>query len=395
MTASLARPIASGWQWRALGDCAQLINGRAYAQHELLSLGTPVIRIQNLNGGDRWYYSDLSLPDDKYCSAGDLLFAWSASFGPYVWTGPRSIFHYHIWRVVPGNELDKGFAYHLLDWITAKVRAASHGVAMLHMTKGGMEAWQIPLPPLVEQRRIADVLDRAEALRTKRRAALAQLDTLTQSIFLDLFGGAESETWPLRRVEDLASTGDGSMRTGPFGSQLLHSEFTKTGIAVLGIDNVVSNEFTWGEPRFISPEKYRQLKRYTVHPGDVLISIMGTCGRCAVVPEDVPVAVNTKHLFCITLDQQVCSPLFLHAYFLRHPIARQYLEQTAKGAIMAGLNMGIIRKVPVRVPPLTVQETFASRIAAVENLKSAQRRSLAELNALFASLQHRAFRGEL
>ena len=254
---------------------------------------------------------------------------------------------------------------------------------------------RVPLPSLPEQRRIADVLDRTEALRAKRRAALAQLDSLTQSLFLDLFGDPTSKGWAMTDIAGVAKPIAGSIRTGPFGSQLLHGEFTDGGIAVLGIDNAVANEFRWGERRFISEAKYRQLKRYTVRPGDVLITIMGTCGRCAVVPDDIPPAINTKHLCCITLDPAKCLPIFLHAYFLRHPIAQKYLHQTVKGAIMSGLNMGLIKEMPVPLPPIELQREFARRVLAVEKLKTTQRGSLAELDALFASLQHRAFRGEL
>jgi type I restriction enzyme, S subunit len=255
----------------------------------------------------------------------------------------------------------------------------------------------LPIPDrlLEQQRRIAEVLDRAEALRAKRRAALAQLDTLSQAIFLDLFGDPAKYEWPITTIAEVAHPRDGSMRTGPFGSQLLHSEFVDEGVAVLGIDNAVRNEFCWDELRFISPAKYRELKRYTVRPGDVLITIMGTCGRCAVVPDDVPLAINTKHLCCITLDQEKCLPVFIHAYFLRHPLARRYLDQTAKGAIMSGLNMGIIKAMPVPLPPIELQRDFDRRIIAIKKLNAAQRASLTELDALFAVLQHRAFRGDL
>ena len=154
---------------------------------------------------------------------------------------------------------------------------------------------QIPLPPLAEQKRIAGILDAADALRAKRREALAQLDTLLQSTFLDMFGDPVKSGWTMATVEAVASRQRGAIRTGPFGSQLLHSEFVDEGIRVLGIDNAVANEFREGQPRFITTQKYEQLRRYTVRPRDVLITIMGTCGRCAVVPDGIRTAINTKH----------------------------------------------------------------------------------------------------
>jgi type I restriction enzyme S subunit len=269
------------------------------------------------------------------------------------------------------------------------------GGAQPNINQGLVKDLRVPLPPLPEQRRIAAILDQADALRSKRREALAQLDSLTQSIFIEMFGGEQSQEWPVETIADVTALHDGAIRTGPFGSQLLHSEFVAEGVAVLGIDNAVANEFRWSERRFISEAKYRDLRRYTVKPGDVLITIMGTCGRCAVVPENIQVAINTKHLCCITLNTMKCRPEFLHAFFLRHPMARAYLDQTSKGAIMSGLNMGIIKSMPISVPPLALQQTFATRIRAVESLKTAHRASMNELDAMFASLQHRAFTGRL
>ena len=164
-----------GWVEVRFEEVIQLINGRAYKRAELLDAGTPIIRIQNLNGGTSWYYSDLELPEHQYCSKGDLLFAWSASFGPYIWWEDRSIFHYHIWKLNLSQVVARRFLFYVLKNLTDAVRAQSHGLAMLHMTKGKMERWPLLLPPLPEQHRIVaridelmGLLDRLEAARTAR-----------------------------------------------------------------------------------------------------------------------------------------------------------------------------------------------------------------------------------
>lgn len=250
---------------------------------------------------------------------------------------------------------------------------------------------EIPLPPLNEQRRIAAILDKADALRRKRKRALDLLSELSEALFRDTFLVAEEGSWPTVAVGNLAE----DMRTGPFGSQLLHSEFVSEGISVIGIDNAVSNEFRWAERRFITEEKFEKLRRYQVYPGDLIITIMGTCGRCAIIPEDVPVSINTKHLCCITLDKTRCLPEFLHAAFLCHPDIKSQLGVQAKGAVMPGLNMGIIKSLALRLPPLQLQRQFLEKreMAAVQSVMAEA--SEAHCAELFSSLQHRAFTGQL
>lgn len=293
--------------------------------------------------------------------------------------------------LIPGPQLNLKFLYYWLKSNTDYLQSLGNGATFKELSKETTSQIEIPLPPLDEQGHIAAILDHADALRTKRRQVLAHLGTLTQSIFHDMFDGVSTSA----AVEALAAKAKGSIRTGPFGSQLLHGEFVDDGIAVLGLDNVIGNEFRWAGRRFITLAKYEQLARYTVYPGDVLVSIMGTTGRCVVVPDDIPTAINTKHICAITPDRERLNPVFLQAVFLWHPESRGHLLRQTKGSIMDGLNMGIIKAMPVPVPALKLQQEFANRVARVTAQRTAVLAAKAAGDELFTSLQSRAFRGEL
>lgn len=141
-------------------DICKVINGRAYRQHELLSEGKyPVLRVGNFFSSDRWFYSDMELSADKYCDTNDLLFAWSASFGPKIWDGGKVIYHYHIWKLLPNEKLaDKYYLYYWLKASVDKLTAGTHGSVMAHMTKNDMENQRISLPSLDVQKKIGCIL---------------------------------------------------------------------------------------------------------------------------------------------------------------------------------------------------------------------------------------------
>ena len=152
--------IPDSWQWVRLGEICTLINGRAYKQSELLNSGKrPVLRVGNLFTSQKWYYSNLELPEEKYCTTGDLLYSWSASFGPHIWNGEKSIFHYHIWKLIIFIPSMRNYLYHLLQAKTNSIKRSGHGLAMIHVTKENMELSPIPLPPLAEQQRIVARLE--------------------------------------------------------------------------------------------------------------------------------------------------------------------------------------------------------------------------------------------
>ena len=143
-----------------LGDVCAFINGRAYSQPELLDSGKyKVLRVGNIFDGNHWYYSDMELEEDKYCNEGDLLYSWACTFGPYIWHGPKTIYHYHIWKVKQNDSLvDKSFLYYFLNHQTKGFMGSTHGSTMIHITKENMENFEVLLPSLKEQKKIASVL---------------------------------------------------------------------------------------------------------------------------------------------------------------------------------------------------------------------------------------------
>lgn len=154
-------------KYSKLADVCEVINGRAYKQSELLSDGKyRVLRVGNFFSNDSWYYSNLELDDKNYCQKGDLLYAWSASFGPRIWKEEKVVFHYHIWKMACSDGLDRVFFYYWLQShdMERQVSSGKHGATMAHLTKKLMESLMIPVPSLETQQEIVDKLDTFEAL---------------------------------------------------------------------------------------------------------------------------------------------------------------------------------------------------------------------------------------
>ena len=184
-----SKPLPSGWSIARLSNLVRVLNGRAYAKSEFLNSGTPILRVGNLFTSETWYYSDLTLEDEKYCNSGDLLYAWSASFGPFIWNGDRAIFHYHIWKLdfFSDDDLDRRFFYLWLLEKTQEIKASGHGISMVHMTKEKFEQLIVELPPIQEQTRIVAKVDELMALCDKLEAQQQERESrktvLAQALF--------------------------------------------------------------------------------------------------------------------------------------------------------------------------------------------------------------------
>lgn len=179
----------NGWEEKRIDEICKLINGRAYKKDELLNKGKyRVLRVGNFFTSDHWYYSDLELDEDKYCDKEDLLYAWSASFGPRIWKEEKVIYHYHIWKVIPNENLvTRDFLFTLFEWDKDKIKAAQGtGTTMIHVSKGSMENRIVPVPPLKEHQTIVRQLDALRAETQKLEAVyqkeIADLEELKKSI---------------------------------------------------------------------------------------------------------------------------------------------------------------------------------------------------------------------
>lgn len=177
------------WEEKKLGDDVQFINGRAYKQDELLNSGKYlVLRVGNLFTNDSYYYSDLELDNDKYIENGDLIYAWSATFGPRIYYGEKCIYHYHIWKLkFDENIISKIFLNYYLLYDVEKIKSQRTGGTMVHITKNAMEHRELQFPCLAEQQKIADCLSTLDDVIEKQKATLAAWEELKKGLLQQMF----------------------------------------------------------------------------------------------------------------------------------------------------------------------------------------------------------------
>ena len=171
-----------------------LINGRAYADNEFVTEGKyRVLRVGNFFTNTSWYYSDLDLTPDKYCDSGDLLYAWSASYGPKIWDGGKVIYHYHIWKCKLSQRVDKMFSYYYFLALGQFVANSAHGTAMMHITMQMMNNAFMPIPPLHEQLSIVSYLDRKcaaiDEIIAEKEALIADMESYKKSLIFETVTG--------------------------------------------------------------------------------------------------------------------------------------------------------------------------------------------------------------
>lgn len=281
---------------------------------------------------------------------------------------PEYLLHYFRHQAVSG-----GFA------------AAARGVGIRHLGSDALAKWRLPLPPLSEQRRIAEMLDRADALRAKRQEALILLDNLTQSIFLKMFGDPDASRPDLVPLETLCSRITDGTHQSP--------KWAENGVPFLFISNILSGEIGFDTAKFVSTATHADLtRRCPIEKGDVLYSTVGSFGIPAVVRTDRPFAFQ-RHIAHLKPLKSV-EPDFLAAMLASSGLRRQAVR-AVRGVAQPTINLADIRKFRVVAPPVKEQQRFAMAASRVRAQRGTCATALAGAQCLFSSLQQRAFAGEL
>jgi type I restriction enzyme S subunit len=297
----------------------------------------------------------------------------------------------HLAALVPHMSEDSEFLVRVLQRFSPTTLIKDEAYPSIRL--GDIERMKVMVPPdPAGRRRIAEILDKADALRAKRRAALAQLDTLTQSIFVDMFGdpATNPKGWPVVAIADICEVKGGKRL--PKGEEY---SATPTPFRYIRVTDIQSGAVDEAALVYLKPEIQAEISRYIVNTGDVIISIAGSIGLVAPVPASLDGANLTENAAkLVPREKGIYDEVFLAA-FLQTSFAQGQIAAHVGQVTIGKLALFRIEKIRVPLPPLGTQHRFAEFTTAIARQRATHREASAELDALFGSLQHRAFQGEL
>jgi type I restriction enzyme S subunit len=398
-------------QTRSVSEIADQIRGVTYGKQDATKENRagylPVLRAGNITE-DGLTYDDLvyvpsgKISDKQRIRKNDIVIAASSGSLDVVGKAARALNEFDggfgaFCKVLrPRKEVNATYFFHYFKTPEYRkiISSLAAGANINNLRNGDLDDLQIPLPPLDEQKRIAAILDAADALRAKRRQSIAQLDALLQSTFLDLFGdpvtnpmGWDDSTLLSNMAEIVSGVTKGRKLNGKNAREIPYLAVANVQDKHLKLDAVKSIEATDEEI-----EKYRLLKN------DLLLTEGGDpdkLGRGSLWNDGLPVCIHQNHIFRVRIISTNIIPIYLN-WLIGSQRGKKYFLRSAKQTTgIASINMTQLKAFPMLTPPLPLQQKFAAIVESIERQKTTQRAHLAELDALFAALQHRAFRGEL
>jgi len=294
----------------------------------------------------------------------------------------------------PSGVVDPNYFAHFLRTPKYRSRVAelAAGANINNLRNEDLDNLEFPLPSLAEQRRVASVLDMVDSERQRRLEALRALADARTSLFDSAFGDPIRVLgWDVHQLGSLAI----KYSDGPFGSNLKGVHYTTSGVRVVRLQNIGVGEFIDADRAFISEEHFRTIAKHECAPGDVLIGTLGDPNlRACIQPSFVERAVNKADCIQFRPNPELVTAEYMVG-FLNHPSTSLAASGLVLGQTRGRISLGRLRGFPVSVPPLHAQVAYSADVRAHELIRSRHLLHLAKLDELFASLQHRAFRGEL
>lgn len=286
------------------------------------------------------------------------------------------------------DKLDGRYLVHFLRRDQVRIdgeRKMTGSAGQRRVPKHFLESLTIPLPPLSEQRRIAAILDQADALRAKRREALEQLDSLTQSIFIEMFGDPARNTkeLPLTTLGDL-----GKWQSGGTPPRTHDAYFS--GAVPWFSSGELESMYVSESAEKITIDALNETSAKRVPRGSLMLGMYDTAALKASIA-GVDCSCNQAIAFAIP-DPKMVETAFVYYAIC---IGREHFRRLQRGVRQKNLNLEMIREIQIPFPPLADQKSFVARASRINDIAETHHHSLVQLDAMFTSLQHHAFRGEL
>lgn len=378
---------------------------RSYRLEEILSLdfgfafdskkfnetgsGLPLARIRDVVRGKTLTYYDGPYDEKHLISNGDYLIGMDGEFNIAKWNGGKALLNQRVCRLgEASSQAHLPYVARYLESALKEVEARTPFVTVKHLSARALRDMRVPLPPLSEQRRIASILDKVDAIRIKRRKAIMHLDAISQSLYAEIVGARE---WPSVQLGKIASKiGSGATPRG--GAKV----YEKSGVPLIRSLNVRHGKFTFKDLVYINDEHAHALKNVIVEAGDVLLNITGaSVARVCRAPNEVLPARVNQHVAIIRVPAEIIHPTVLEHYLLSEPTQRRLLRLAEIGATRQAITKREISDFVIPIPDNDAQKKFVAASSVIDSIRDNLLAATTMSDKFTASLQARAFSGKL